>query len=593
MTLYELPAGVTSACASSVPMWNLLKKVGEADNLLSFDFDYENQCLIPGRTYFFKIDGGDLLDDRGDYTIRVINQHVAQGVTCNVQNDEPCNLPPVFDLSGIVRDSRCTSAGQFYPTGYQIFDGNPDVDCATRSNFGSPCGTRTNCSDYWFSFVVPLDSDGGIKIQGEDEYGPGGTNNSQLVLAAYRGNPCTGNMQFLGCDYGGLGRDVEFDIAALPGETIYIQAYNANEPANPSTPNFGMCISTQCTPKTTCPAMPNLEYGVPQCWNLDEDNSPVNNNNPQYGNCLPGGVQSANYFTFSTECGPTADGQPDTVTLVFSVLEVGSNTALAIYEDATPCDKNPDGVLVNCVPFGNCTGCSPSTTFSQTYLLQECKTYVIQILGEDDDDNGSKGQVYIFLSNLEPPILPIELLSFTGYNDGERNMLNWITSTEINTDKFVVERSPNGNDFEPIGVVAAAGYSNTPREYGLADNQPYKGINYYRLKMFDLDGSFEYSRIITIDANQTGTLQTGILGLYPNPTNGLLNVVFSVAEPNESFNMRVMNIVGQLVQSRQLNLDRGVHTFELDAGAFAQGVYIINFQSAGKGESFEGKFVKQ
>ena len=234
-----------------------------------------------------------------------------------------------------------------------------------------------------------------------------------------------------------------------------------------------------------------------------------------------------------------------------------------------------------------------STTFSQTYLLKECKNYVIQILGEDDDDGGSKGQIYIFQSNLEPPILPVELLSFTGYNDGERNMLNWITSSETNNDKFVVERSPDGNGFEPIGVVAAVGYSSSPKEYGLADNQPYKGVNYYRLKMFDLDGSFDYSKVITIDASESGALQTGIVGLYPNPTNGLLNIVFSVAEPSESFNMNVVNIVGQLIHSKQLNLDRGVHAFELDASTFAQGVYVINFRSSGKGETFEGRFVKQ
>ncbi|HUH75687.1 MAG TPA: T9SS type A sorting domain-containing protein [Chitinophagales bacterium] len=599
MTIYELPQGATNICTGGNPNWSLLSKLGTADNLTNFNFDYENECLIPGRTYFLQIDGGDapvVSDDRGNYTIRIIDNYIAQGVDCAViPNDEPCGLSGAYDISAWVRENRCTAKAQFYATTYTIFDGSPDIDCATRSPYGLSCGSRTNCSDYWFQFTVPDDSEGGVKIQGNDEFGISGANNSTLVIGAYRGNPCTGQLQFLGCDHGGFGRNVEFDIAAIPGEQIYLQVFNDAGAANPTYPNFGMCISTQCAPKSTCSVMPSLEYDIPQCWNLDEDGSSINDGGGIYGNCIPGGSSSANYFTFSTECGETSDGEPDTLTVVYSVTNISSNTALAIYEDATPCDGLADAVLINCVPFGTCIGCSPSTTFTQTYQLDECKTYVIQILGEDDDDNGSSGQIFIFKTNLEPPVLPIELLSFTGYHDGQNNVLNWMTASEKNADQFIIERSIDGNGYSAIGIVGANGNSTLPQNYSFYDPEFVEGNNYYRLKIVDFDGKFEYSNVIIIDVskNQLDESATHVISVYPNPTDSKTNVEMYVSESNATFQVKVLNLLGQVMTSDLKTFSKGVNKFEIDASNYAQGAYVISIVNKTTSEAIDVKFVKQ
>jgi hypothetical protein len=608
--LYELPAGSNNICVSGTPNWNRLTHMGgtSAPNL-SRDVDLENSCLVPGRTYFVRVDGIDvsvLGSDRGNYNIQVINRHEERNINCPVANDGPCGLSSSFDLTPFIQDDPCANGREnfidFQFTISPAGNGNPRIDCATRSGIGVGCDGSVNCSDYWYQFTVPADNPGGIKIQGEDEYGNAGVNSSNLVITAYRGNPCVpGGLVQLNCDDGGAFDDANFDIAVIPGETIYLQVSNKNEPSSASTPGFGLCVSQQCAPKSVCSATPNLGYGVPQCWNNDENGSNVNNGPGQYGNCLPGGSQAANYFTFQTNCGPTGNGLPDTVTIVMSVLDVGTgNTALAIYEDASPCDGNPDRTLVSCVPFGNCLGCSPSSTFSQTYVLGECKTFVVQILGELDETTGfptnnrpSNGQIYIFESNLEPPVLPIQLLSFTGYHDGKDNILNWTTSSEINSDYFDVERSVDGINFTNIGRVTAAGSSNTPLDYTFADIAPVNGTNYYRLKMVDLGGPFEYSRTIAIDVNTATANETGIVSMYPNPTTGKMNVLFSVAEQQAKFSMTVVNAIGQNMRSELYTLDRGVHTLELDASAYAQGMYILNFVNTNNGNSYEGKFVKQ
>ncbi len=592
MNLYELPAGVTNICTGGVPNWSLLNKIGSADPLASYDFDYENECLIPGRSYLFKIDGRDLLSlDRGNYTVRVINRYQEIPVVCApVANDDPCALSGAFDMTAWVLDNPCPGTLN-YTASYTISSSTPRIDCAGRSQYGLSCGSRTNCSDYWFKFTVPMDSEGGIKIQGDDEHGGSHT----MVVGAYRGNPCDPNhpMQFLGCDAGGTFDDVEFDIAAIPGETIYLQVFNDGT-LPVSNPTFALCVSTRCEPKTACgPTI--LEYDVPQCWNLDEDNSSVNNSGGLYGNCLPGGATSANYFTFSTECGATSDGQPDTLTLVFSVNNVGSNTAIAIYEDATPCDGIADGILVNCVPFGNCTGCSPSTTFSQTYQLEECKTYVVQILGEDDDDDGSSGQIYIFKSTLEPPVLPVELLSFTGYHDGENNVLNWSTASEKNADQFLVEKSRDGISYTVIGVVGANGNSRELQQYSFLDTDVWTGDNYYRLRIVDMDGKYKYSNAINIAIEKISSpdTKTSLLYVYPNPTDSKTRVEMFVNEMSADFEIKVTNILGQNMHSEFMTFSRGKVSFDIDATKYAQGTYIISVTNKNTSESLDAKFVKQ
>ncbi|MEY4595502.1 MAG: putative adhesin, partial [Bacteroidota bacterium] len=85
--------------------------------------------------------------------------------------------------------------------------------------------------------------------------------------------------------------------------------------------------------------------------------------------------------------------------------------------------------------------------------------------------------------------LPIELIRFDGFNDGERNVLQWSTATETNNDYFTLKRSADGIQFEPIAQMQGAGNSTTIRNYEYVDNSPLAGINYYMLMQTDFDGA--------------------------------------------------------------------------------------------------------
>lgn len=194
-----------------------------------------------------------------------------------------------------------------------------------------------------------------------------------------------------------------------------------------------------------------------------------------------------------------------------------------------------------------------------------------------------------------PSLLPVELMDFTGHNDGSVNILKWNTATEINTKNFIIERLTNGRDYEEIGTVMAAGNSNRVRNYTFTDYHPYKGENIYRLKMVDLDGSFKYSKMISIrmEDDEDALTPTGIEKIYPNPTTGKMFINFYTTEDQATYNYRVFNVSGQLMSNEELTLDRGQHIIELDATAYAKGQYFITFSNPERGISYENKFLKQ
>jgi hypothetical protein len=107
-------------------------------------------------------------------------------------------------------------------------------------------------------------------------------------------------------------------------------------------------------------------------------------------------------------------------------------------------------------------------------------------------------------------LLPLKLTSFSGSHRYGCNVLQWSTENETNTRRFEVERSTDGNRFEKIGTVNASGIGD--HQYKFDDcNQP-SGKIYYRLRMIDIDETFSYSGIITINGWMTNSPE-----VYPNP----------------------------------------------------------------------------
>jgi hypothetical protein len=268
-----------------------------------------------------------------------------------------------------------------------------------------------------------------------------------------------------------------------------------------------------------------------------------------------------------------------------------------MFLDQTPCVApigQYDDILVNCAVFEQVTGGTTSTNFASTFILPGCATYIMQIISDENTAScASAGQVVIIKSTLPPTtVLPVELTTFTGYNDGSINVLNWTTASELNTLRFEVEKSLDAVNFTYIGEKAAAGNSSVALNYTLNDEHPVLGNNYYRLKMIDKDGQFKYSEIINIKVYNVPVSTDGIVKIYPNPTNGKLNIVYQAGEA-QKLNLDVFNVVGQNMFNNVYELEAGLHTIVLDAVDYAKGVYILDLQNRTSGNKYQSKFIKE
>jgi hypothetical protein len=108
-------------------------------------------------------------------------------------------------------------------------------------------------------------------------------------------------------------------------------------------------------------------------------------------------------------------------------------------------------------------------------------------------------------------VFPVEWQSFTAKLVNDRTVhLNWATATEVNNEKFVVERSVDGRDFTTFGSVAGAGTSADTQQYAWVDQTLPVGAKnlYYRIQQIDFAGTSDYSEVVSVALRATseGTL---------------------------------------------------------------------------------------
>jgi hypothetical protein len=166
--------------------------------------------------------------------------------------------------------------------------------------------------------------------------------------------------------------------------------------------------------------------------------------------------------------------------------------------------------------------------------------------------------------------LPLEWKSFTGQNVDKINKLNWITATETGTDYFELERSADGINFEGIILVQAAGNSNTESYYNWNDENPIVGFNYYRLKLWNLDGTFEYSNVIAIEVAR----EVSNAIFYPNPTSNIVTYSFDEIG-SDNLVIEVFDAIGKKLSRVETTSRVGLNTIDIDLSEFASGNYSI------------------
>ena len=180
--------------------------------------------------------------------------------------------------------------------------------------------------------------------------------------------------------------------------------------------------------------------------------------------------------------------------------------------------------------------------------------------GSDGDLSGPG-----FLDENSDGTLPVELVYFKVINESPVVNLNWVTASEENFDRFEIQRAAGSADFRTLGVVYGSEQDSYElRNYQFSDESPVNGINYYRLKSIDLDGTFEYSdlQVVMVDNPE-------LIKIYPNPVStGVLSILMNDAEDKQVI---IRNSSGKIVFKDTLAVDLQT----LDISSLRPGMYVI------------------
>jgi hypothetical protein len=174
-----------------------------------------------------------------------------------------------------------------------------------------------------------------------------------------------------------------------------------------------------------------------------------------------------------------------------------------------------------------------------------------------------------FAYAVDDSALPVTLVHFEAEALEESVRLRWQTTLEVNALHFEMERSNDGTHFVSIGRLAAQGEVKTLKNYVFMDNAPHAGINYYRLKMVDRDGSFSFSRVVS--AQSAVPSEDLTVRVYPSPaTEGYVHVAHS---GDNAVKLAIYDLKGRELPAAWQETTKGV--LSLDVHTLSSGIYIL------------------
>jgi hypothetical protein len=163
--------------------------------------------------------------------------------------------------------------------------------------------------------------------------------------------------------------------------------------------------------------------------------------------------------------------------------------------------------------------------------------------------------------------LPVTVVSYDAkLNTNGTVQLTWLTASETNNSYFELQRSTDGITFTTIGKVTGAGNSTQEKRYDFIDLSPLAGTNYYKLLQYDKDGKKTDLGVRSVKV----LLKENELTVYPNPSNGIVNVSFDI---NSYQKVELVDLTGKILMTKTIG--RQASTISFDISDLSAGVYNI------------------
>ncbi len=464
------------------------------------------------------------------------------------------------------------------------------------------CGSYSGSSvDLWYSVVVP--TDGKLFLQ----TAKGTLGNTGAGMEVYTATaPCTG-MSLIGCSDGnpsgngsatppGSMSSMNIDNIALGGQTLYIRVWNKSTAALGT---FSICANTlgpcgngtvttndfceyPASITTTGATGASLATGTVQGAYTNDTPGNLVATGAAAVNC--GGVNDNSWFTFIATTSP--------LTIPFTVAGP-TTTCAGIHAQIFSVTTTPEGC---CKTFSPASG-SPSVCAATTYSIAGATTgsitaasltigatYYLMI----SNKTGGQNCTYTVTGWSVSGILAVDFVNFKGNNEGKKNLIEWVTSSEKNVQTYTLEHSEDGVTYNPVITVSAAGNNASNKYYSVYDYNPFEDNTYYRIKQTETTGGEKYSNTINVSLRSK---YDNIYNIQPNPTTDNLNFEY-YSKANNSIRIELLGYAGNLVFKQNQPLEEGKNNITLPMSELDNGVYILKVVSEKSGKTTHHKIIK-
>jgi hypothetical protein len=179
--------------------------------------------------------------------------------------------------------------------------------------------------------------------------------------------------------------------------------------------------------------------------------------------------------------------------------------------------------------------------------------------------------------------LPLDIIAFTANKVNKTSVLKLEVANEKKTDRYCIQRSNDGINFETLTCFEAT-QDNPTVTYNYTDLTPMLGNNYYRIYQVDYLGDEYYSDLRVV--NFEGQVQTRI---YPNPTAQNLTIELE-QNANENHTLEIIDALGRILKTDTLL--KGTYLHQIAVTDLPNGTYILRMTSKNGTSSIQQFIVK-
>ncbi|NNF34653.1 MAG: T9SS type A sorting domain-containing protein [Saprospiraceae bacterium] len=248
-------------------------------------------------------------------------------------------------------------------------------------------------------------------------------------------------------------------------------------------------------------------------------------------------------------------------------------------------DETPGPFIIQNLPQFGSTQMNGDKEWQTTNIdlssnITEQGTYFVEVYFDATGDNNGF-QFTIFESNngnnftasfvVEETVLPVRLESFSAETHLNNINVFWTTLTETNNEKFNLYKSSDGENWNHLkNVTSQYGRSKSKNSrYQVIDDNPYYGINFYRLTQTDYDGTTTELGIASIHFKQVDVT------IYPNPFIDRINIKLP---QSQLYHTHIIDMAGKVINNHSFRGD----FYQLDLQDLTPGQYHLNILNQGK-----------